>query len=122
MKKIFIFMLCITSLFLITGCGNKYEKKIWGTWKTSSVNVIYNKTISTIITFDIKKDGNYNYTLNINGDNTTESTGTYKIKDNIITLTFDNDDSVWKFEYDDDKDILYLLKDDIRTGEKYERK
>lgn len=123
MKKIFIVIVCIISVFFISGCGNKneYERKMWGTWENIYVfelNGTYITTINTIYT--IKKDGTFDYNWYNSKTNSEEKNGTYTIKDNIITLTLDEE--VVILEYDDEKDIMYQLKDDVRTSTKYERK
>lgn len=120
MKKILILMLCIITIFLVSGCGKNYEKQMWGTWESNSdIELNGVKVMSMNYTYIIEKDGTFKYL--INNDEISDKTGEYKIKKNIITFTA-KDDEILIWEYDEDKDIMYQLKDDVRTGIKYERK
>ncbi len=114
MKKIIIGIVCIISVFIVSGCGkeNEYERKMWGTWRYES------ERWNTTYTYDIKNDGTFE--LFRHGLAKYENfKGTYKIKDNIITLTTE-DEQVKVFEYDEGDDVMYDLDDGVRT-EKYER-
>lgn len=91
MKKILICMIAVVSIFLVTACG---KKAIVGTWEGES-----NDGLKT--TFVFKSDGKVEYKNEYGFD----STGTYKIKDDIVTISLKSwdKDKEYKFEVKSNK-------------------
>ncbi|MDY0277780.1 MAG: hypothetical protein RBQ97_06815 [Acholeplasma sp.] len=122
MKKIFIVTFVIACIFLMSGCGNKFEKKVLGTWEKEISTVIYGNTFSSIVTIDIQEDNICNYNLTLNNKEISDKTGTYNVEKNIIELTLDDGEQILDFEYDEENDVMYLMEDGEKTDTIYERK
>lgn len=92
MKKLVICLVAVFSLLLITGCGK--SNKLVGKWDGAT-----NDGLKT--TFEFKKNGDVSYS-NEYGFN---SEGTYKIKDDVVTITLKSwsEAKEYKFEVKDNK-------------------
>ena len=92
MKKYVVSIVAVISLFLVVGCGK--SNKLIGKWDGKT-----NDGLKT--TSEFKKDGTVNYDNEYGFD----STGTYKIEDNKVTISLESwdKDKVYEFEIKDNK-------------------
>ena len=86
MKKYFVSIIAVVSLFLVVGCGK--TNKLIGTWNGKT-----NDGLKT--TFEFKKDGTVNY----DNEYGFISTGTYQIKDNKVTISLESWDKEKVYEF-----------------------
>lgn len=99
MKKFFLLTIVCLSVIALTGCGKK--NALIGKWKGET-------TFGISATFEFKKDGKLVYT----DDNNVSSTGTYKIKDNVVTIDIKTWSSVVKYDFDILDKVLTLKSHD----------
>lgn len=90
MKRFLICMVAIVSIFLVTACGSKND--LIGTWEGKTTD-----GLKTTMTFKDKDKFEYKNEFGF------ESTGTYKVKDDIVTLSLK--------EWDKDKEYKFEIKD-----------
>ena len=98
MKRFLVCMIAIVSLFLVTGCG---KKAIVGTWEGATTDGM--KT-----TFEFKSNGDVAYDNEYGFD----STGTYKIKGNIITIELKSWTKAKEYKYEIKDNKLSLTAQD----------
>lgn len=98
-KKYLVSLITVISIFLVVGCGK--SNKLVGTWTGKT-----NDGLET--TFEFKKDGSVNYD-NEYGFN---STGTYEIKDDKVTISLESWDKEKVYEYSVNNGKLTLTATD----------
>ena len=92
MKKIFLSLVVLFSVFVLSGCGN--SNKLIGTWNGKTED-----GMKTTWIFEKKDKVSYKNEFGI------ESTGTYTIKDDVVTITLEvwNDAIDYKYDIKDKK-------------------
>ncbi len=90
MKKVFLSLITICSIFLLVGCNNNKKHEIIGTWEGKN-------DTNVLITIEFKEKGKLNY----KSERGFESNGKYTVKDNKLSFSLDKweDDSKQEFEY-----------------------
>lgn len=101
MKKFLVSVIAVISLFLAVGCGSKGNALI-GTWTGDT-----NDGLET--TFVFKKSNKIEYS----NEYGFESTGTYKIEDNKVTITLESWDESKIYEFTVKDDTLSLKAIDV---------
>ena len=104
-KSILLLTVLFVSLFVLVGCGSSNE--LVGTWKGLTDGESRDMQIETTFEFKSNNDVNYENEYGI------KSSGTYEIKDDIVTIKLDTWDQAkeYKFEVKDKK--LSLTATDI---------
>ena len=105
-KKYLLIVTVFLSLFLLVGCGGK-DNALVGEWKGLTDGESRDMQIETTFNFKSNGDVEYSNEFGIN------STGTYEIKDDIVTIKLESWESAkdYKFEVKDDK--LSLTAQDV---------
>ena len=95
MKKILLVSILFVSVFLLVGCGSSNE--LVGSWKGLTDGESRDVQMETTFTF--KSDGNVEYSneFGITG------TGTYEIKENVVTIVLDLWTKDYEFKVDGNK-------------------
>ena len=106
MKKKYLLLIALfVSVLVVTGCGKK-ENELIGTWSGHSNEV--SEEYQMEATFIFESEGKVTY-KNSYGTNTT---GTYKIKDNIVTIEVSAWDKAKEYKFKIDGDKLDLIAQD----------